>query len=227
MRLRKGLLAWSSACLVFLLAYGPIQAYNVSPGSGNLTTGTHTFTITAAPPDANQTGVNVHILSSNMTITGYTAPAGGNWIGPAGCAAGNTTYDANTLCFGFAKSSGTITAGESLGTFTAVIGSVTTASLTHGANAEYNDGTTSSPVTGSVANYTITSLPDTGLFDGEAMPYFVMMIFCLLLLMAVTYNSLKVYSPWLLAVENKLFGTHQVTTTAPFEQNVISKLVDK
>lgn len=164
--------------LIFVLVLSVISSSNisaatVSPSSGSYAYGTQvTLTIAASSVVSGQTAVNLDLTFTNATVLSYTAPVGGTWstflAGTPQCN-GVAFYSSSKVCVALAKNTGTIVAGESLGSVTIRFDKLTGAATAFktGNNVYINGDTDASEVDdGDIASFTITgTIPDTSLKD--------------------------------------------------------------
>src|SRR5690242_12311239 len=110
----KRIILISTIALLFIFPL-TVRAVNTSPNSGSLTPGATINISLTASPSGTSSAMQLRLSTTNLTILNYTAPTT-NWApaltGP-GCGA---SFDSDSVCVDLAKTSGNISAGESLGT---------------------------------------------------------------------------------------------------------------
>lgn len=150
--------------ILMMLTYAitlSVSAITISPSSGTYAAGsTQTFTIVAAPPATGYNAAAINLTFSGMTVTGYTAPSGGQFVIP-GCT-GGTNYTSTQVCVNIASTEDFV-AGDTLGTITVTMGSNSSATITKDSGTEYTGvGVSTVASTGSGGTYTITSSTSGG-----------------------------------------------------------------
>ncbi len=162
---RKVFITFSLLLLFLTFFRVNTKAYTADPSSGTYSPNTsYTVTIPAEPHVANALGVEVWIDVSNATVTAATPATGNNWgaIYVPRCNSNSSTFTSSQVCFGHVKSSGSITAGESIGTITFTTGSSGTVTLTRTTSGLYENTSGQTNVTQSViGTYTIISAATT------------------------------------------------------------------
>ncbi|MBN1331786.1 hypothetical protein JW978_02770 [Candidatus Dojkabacteria bacterium] len=167
------------------------QAVSLSPSSGTLpASATQRINIIASPPSGADAVQIRLILTGSATITSYTGPTGAAWSpGPIGVCSGSTTFTSTRVCVDLANS-GTITSGESLGSFTIATGAEGgSVSIARDTDNGYLVGVSIVPQTGTVGTYSIGSsslslLPNTAIVDNPR--YIILMGALSLILLGVT-----------------------------------------
>lgn len=132
-----------------------VYAVGANPESGSYASGA-TFNITVtASPQTGENAVTLRLTASNMTITNFVPASGGQWVGAIAECGGGTYFTATEVCVSLAKSAD-ITAGETLGTITATMGS-STSTLTASSGTQYSDGVDTRNSTGTIGTYSVST----------------------------------------------------------------------
>jgi hypothetical protein len=152
----------SAAFLVF-----PAKAVVITPSTGTFNIGaTTTFTISTEFPEGAPTtldGVEVYMSVTGGTVTGFVASNNFTSPPPISECQGGTFYTSSLVCGGFALSSGYLTNGETLGTFTVQWSATGTATIVNTDNTSYIDSAHQQtyPDAGTVGTFTIVSADTT------------------------------------------------------------------
>lgn len=160
--MKKNLLsAFVSLILVSVLAV-PAYAVSVAPNSGTVSaSSTITVSIVASPNVSNAKAVSLRLTASNGTITGYTSPAeSANFLALGVCNDNGAKYTATEVCVDLAKTgTNTVSANESLGSFTIQVGASGTTTINAASDNGYlSEGESNiNPQTGQLASYTIST----------------------------------------------------------------------
>ncbi|GAB4284184.1 MAG: hypothetical protein Kow0081_1240 [Candidatus Dojkabacteria bacterium] len=146
----------TASFLVVFTTFNTSRAFTLNPSSGNLADGT-TIQIIADPGGFSAQAVSVHIDVAGMTVSSFTQGADGNNSLSLGDCPGGGSFTSNSVCFAYSRTSGTISPGEILGSFT--VSNVTNgATVTALSESEYlNSDNETQAVTGQIGSFTVTS----------------------------------------------------------------------
>ncbi|MDQ6984953.1 MAG: hypothetical protein Q9M91_06085 [Candidatus Dojkabacteria bacterium] len=153
----KKLIKYFTYVLAFLLIssifISKTNAFTTNPSSRELTPGDSIDIQVLAAPQTGESGIELDIQISGMTVTGFTASNG--WLVSQGTCVGDVSFTTNSVCHLYGDTEA-ITEGQLLGTITGTVGASGTVVIDRGAT-EYATASEARTVTGTAATFTIAA----------------------------------------------------------------------